>query len=155
MTETNIYGALLSAAGIAVKSSTAMASGVEVLNIEAKDLLTAAGKLKKEKSMALNFITALEVKSGYQAAYYFSNIVDASAVELKVTVSKSDPTIPSLSDLFASANWQEREAYDMIGLNFDGHPKLTRILNPDNWDGHPLRKDYLGPVDALNQPINY
>ncbi len=155
MTETNVYGALLTAAGIAVKSTATMASGVEVLNIEAKDLTTAAGKLKKEKGMVLNFITALEVKSGYQAAYYFSNITNNAAVELKVTVAKSDPTIPSLCDLFASANWQEREAYDMIGLNFDGHPNLTRILNPDNWDGHPLRKDYLGPVDALNQPINY
>jgi len=154
MTEANVYSGFLSAAGIAVKASAVMATGVEVLSIEAKDLLTAAGKLKKDKAMALNFITALEVKSGYQAAYYFSNITNGDAVELKVTVPKADPTIASLSDLFASANWQEREAYDMIGLNFEGHPNLTRILNPDNWDGHPLRKDYIGPIDALNQPVN-
>ncbi len=155
MTENNQFATLLSSAGIAAKATAAMASGVEVLSIEAKDLVAAASKLKKDKAMALNFITALEVKSGYQAAYYFSNIATGLALELKVTVAKSDPTIASLTDLFASANWQEREAYDMIGLNFEGHPNLTRILNPDNWDGHPLRKDYIGPIDALNQPVNY
>ncbi len=150
---TTEFATLLSAIG--AKPLSEMASGVEILSIEAKDLVAAATKLKKDKSMSLNFITALEVKSGYQAAYYFSNYLTAEAVELKVTVAKSDPTIPSLSAVFASANWQEREAYDMIGINFDGHPDLTRILNPDNWDGHPLRKDYIGPIDELNQPINY
>ncbi len=150
---TTEFATLLTAIG--AKPVTAMASGVEVLAIEAKDLVAAATKLKKDKSMSLNFITALEVKSGYQAAYYFSNFESSQAVELKVTVPKTDPTLPSLSSLFASANWQEREAYDMIGLIFDGHPDLTRILNPDNWDGYPLRKDYIGPIDELNQPINY
>jgi NADH-quinone oxidoreductase subunit C len=53
-----------------------------------------------------------------------------------------DPTVPSLTDVFAGANFYEREAYDLIGIAFPGHPDLTRILLPDEWDGHPLRKDY-------------
>ncbi len=149
----NQYESLL--ATIGVKAQSPMASGVEVLQIEAKDLVAAATKLKKDKGMALNFITAYETKSAYQVAYYFSNHVSSEAVELKVAASKSDPTVPSLTEHFASANWQEREAYDMLGINFDGHPGLTRILNPDNWDGFPLRKDYIGPIDELNQPVNF
>jgi NADH-quinone oxidoreductase subunit C len=50
--------------------------------------------------------------------------------------------IPSVSSLWATANWLEREAFDMFGIEFDGHPDLKRILLPDGWKGHPLRKDY-------------
>jgi NADH-quinone oxidoreductase subunit C len=56
-------------------------------------------------------------------------------------VPADDPTVPSLVDLYAGTNFAEREAYDMFGIEFDGHPDLTRLLMPDDWVGHPLRKD--------------
>lgn len=66
------------------------------------------------------------------------------------------PTVPSVTGIWPAANFFEREAYDMFGINFEGHPNLTRILMPDEWEGHPLRKDYgVGkvPVEFVPQPF--
>jgi NADH-quinone oxidoreductase subunit C len=57
-------------------------------------------------------------------------------------VPADDPTVPSLTPVYPGANFPERETYDLLGITFDGHPELTRILMPDDWDGHPLRKDF-------------
>jgi NADH-quinone oxidoreductase subunit C len=61
---------------------------------------------------------------------------------VEVTCPDSDPHIPSLTALYPGNDWHERETYDMFGIIFDGHPALTRILMPDDWVGHPQRKDY-------------
>ena len=66
------------------------------------------------------------------------------------------PTVSSITDIWPTANFMEREAYDMFGIVFDGHPNLTRILMPDEWEGYPLRKDYgVGkvPVEFIPQPF--
>lgn len=63
-------------------------------------------------------------------------------VRLEVTCPDSDPHVPSITVTYPMADWHEREAWDMFGVQFDGHPALTRILMPDDWVGHPQRKDY-------------
>lgn len=63
-------------------------------------------------------------------------------VQVKAFVAEGDPRLPSVADLFAGANWTEREVWDLYGIEFMGHPDLKRILMPDDYDGHPLRKDY-------------
>ena len=65
-----------------------------------------------------------------------------SRLRLRVQVPADDPVVPSLFDVHPGTEAMEREAYDMFGIRFDGHPDLTRILMPEDWDGHPLRKDY-------------
>jgi NADH:ubiquinone oxidoreductase subunit C len=130
------------------------ANGVEMLLISASDWLSACKELKRScKLEHLNFMTALELKDSYQVIIQLENFLENKQLVLKSNLSKSSPVIASLTELYATANWQEREAYDMLGIVFEGHPNLTRILNPDKWEGYPLRKDYIGPIDQLNQPV--
>ena len=63
-------------------------------------------------------------------------------VRIRVQVPESDPTVDSLTDVYPGTDAMEREAYDMVGILFAGHPDMTRILMPEEWEGHPLRKDY-------------
>lgn len=82
------------------------------------------------------------------AIYSLLSITRNQRIRLEVCVSDKDPHIPSLVEVWAGTNWHERETYDMFGIIFDNHPGLTRIMMPDDWPGHPQRKDYpLGGID--------
>ena len=70
------------------------------------------------------------------------SIQQRSRLRVRVQVPESDPSLPSVFDLWPGSEAFEREVFDMFGITFDGHPDLTRILMPEDWDGHPLRKDY-------------
>ena len=73
------------------------------------------------------------------------NLIDMTArsrTRVRCQVPADDPRLPTITDLFAGADAPEREVYDLFGIVFDGHPDLTRILMPEDWEGHPLRKDY-------------
>ena len=71
---------------------------------------------------------------------------------VKVYVDRANPTIPSVMDLWSAADWHEREAYDLMGIIFDGHTDLRRILLPEDWEGYPLRKDYQFPREYHGIP---
>jgi NADH-quinone oxidoreductase subunit C len=79
------------------------------------------------------------------------SIRDSLRLRILVGVPGGEPTLPSITGVFPGANFYEREAYDLFGLVFEGHPDLTRILLPDDWQGHPLRKDH--PVGAV--PVQF
>ena len=70
------------------------------------------------------------------------SLADHRRIRVRVQVPDSDPALPTLFDLWPGSEALERETYDMFGIRFDGHPDLTRILMPEDWEGHPLRKDY-------------
>lgn len=77
----------------------------------------------------------------FEVVYHLLSHTNHHRVCLKVGVPELDPSLPSLTGVWATANWQERETYDMFGLIFTGHPGLYRILMPDDWEGYPQRKD--------------
>lgn len=69
-------------------------------------------------------------------------VIPPGRLRVKVRVPATDARMPTVSDIWPSANWAEREVFDMFGITFDNHPDLRRVLMPEDWEGHPLRKDY-------------
>lgn len=78
----------------------------------------------------------------FEVVYFLHSLERNERVRLKCRVSGDNPEIDSVTSVWGSANWYEREVFDLFGVRFRNHPNLTRIMLPEGWDGHPLRKDY-------------
>jgi NADH-quinone oxidoreductase subunit C len=85
------------------------------------------------------------------AVYPFQSVTHNRRIRVEVTCPDGDPRIPSITSVYPANDWHERETYDFFGIVFDGHPALTRIEMPDDWPGHPQRKDY--PLGGI--PVEY
>jgi NADH-quinone oxidoreductase subunit C len=85
------------------------------------------------------------------AVYHLTSLTYRRRIRLEAAVPVENPHLPSVTGIYPTADWQERETYDMFGIIFDGHPALTRILMPDDWEGYPQRKDY--PLGGV--PVEY
>lgn len=89
-------------------------------------------------------------RDAIELVYCLSNLDERVKVFLKLDVPRDGAVAPSLVSLFAAADWQERETFDLLGVTFEGHPNLTKILTPDFIQGHPLRKDYVHVPDRFD-----
>ena len=107
-------------------------------------------KLKFEMCLGVSGVNYPDDKDReLHAVYPLLSMTNNQRIRLEVSVPDSHPHIPSLVEVWAGNNWNERETFDMFGIIFDGHPGLTRILMPDDWQGHPQRKDYaLGGISV-------
>jgi NADH-quinone oxidoreductase subunit C len=128
------------------------------LHVARQHLVTVAKLLRDDP--ALRFELCLGVNGVHypadngrelHAAYPLLSITHNRRIRLEVAAPDSDPHIPSLFSLYPTNDWHERETYDFFGIIFDGHPSLTRIEMPDDWEGHPQRKDY--PLGGI--PVEY
>jgi len=103
----------------------------------------------------LSYMTCLDNKAlgadvRFESVYMLFSIPKSHRVRIRAAIPEDDPTISSVCGVWPGANFMEREAYDMFGVVFQGHPDLRRILMPDDWEGHPLRKDFpLGGVKSF------
>jgi NADH-quinone oxidoreductase subunit C len=126
--------------------------------VKKERLLEVAAKLRDDPGLAFELCTGVsgvhyleDVGRELHAVYHLASIRFNRRVRLEVSTSDSDRHIPSLVSVYPACNWHERETWDFFGLIFDGHPALTRIQMPDDWKGHPQRKDY--PLGGI--PVEY
>jgi NADH-quinone oxidoreductase subunit C len=91
----------------------------------------------------------------FHAIYEFKNIPQKLRIELRVPLNGDEPVLPTLTGVFPNANWHERELWDMFGIKIEGHPDLRRILMPEDWVGHPLRKDYPLGYEEVQFTFNF
>jgi NADH-quinone oxidoreductase subunit C len=98
--------------------------------------------LRFELCSSVSGVDYLGTPDRLHSVYHLTSLTYRRRIRLEVAVSVEDPHVPSVVSVYPTADWHEREAYDMFGIVYDGHPGLTRILMPDDWDGFPQRKDY-------------
>ncbi|WP_018179988.1 NADH-quinone oxidoreductase subunit C [Jongsikchunia kroppenstedtii] len=128
------------------------------LHIARESLIEVARTLRDDQQLRFELSLGVsgvhypdEAERELHALYPLRSISTRRLVSLEVAVPDSDPHIPSLTDVYPTCDWHERETYDFFGIVFDGHPNLTRIEMPDDWEGHPQRKDY--PLGGI--PVEY
>ena len=112
-------------------------------------------RLRDRSDLSFGFLASLTAtdhpgtEPRFWVVYELRSVEHAHRMRVKVPLPGDDPRVASVTPLFPTADWHERETFDLFGVVFDGHPDLTRILLPDDWEGYPLRKDEeLGGVDT-------
>jgi len=123
--------------------------------VKPEALARVAAFIKNDSELAFNYlvsISSLDEQGTLNAVYHLQSVDlqtgrTRHGVILKVCVPVENPVIPSVAHIWPTADWQERECYDLMGIRFSGHPDLKRILTEEGWVGHPLRKDYVFPTE--------
>ena len=127
-----------------------VSAGDAWVTVAADDNRAALAALKDDGFRMLTFLTCVdhladtsrEWPARYEIIYQLRNLETREQLRVRAFVDGDPPHIDTVSDMFPPANWDERETYDLFGVVFNDHPELTRILMPDDWVGHPLRRDY-------------
>ena len=144
----------------------------EVTVIVPRDaLVDALIRLREQSDLSFGFLSSVTAtdhpgrEPRFWVVYELRSVEHAHRLRVKVGLPEDDPHVPSVVTLFPTADWHERETWDLFGIVFDGHPDLDRILLPNDWEGHPLRKDeelggvgtrykgaFIPPVDERTMP---
>ncbi len=101
----------------------------------------------------LELLGGVDYKDRIEVVYVLYSMKHHHRYTLKAKLPRDNPRVPTVESLWGVANWHERETYDMLGVVFEGHSNLCRILCPDDWVGHPLRKDYKFPTSYRDMPV--
>ncbi len=132
--------------------------GEITFHVRREDLAFVAQMLRDDEKLRFEFCSSIsgvhypdDTGRELHAVYHLLSMTHNRRIRLEVTAPDSDPHVPSLVSIYPTSDWHERETWDMYGIVFDGHPALTRILMPDDWPGHPQRKDY--PLGGI--PVEY
>lgn len=125
------------------------ALGETTIVVSREEIVTVCTFLKTAPGFEFNFLADVcgfdrgpEEDPRFEVNYHLFSTTRHHRVRLKVILSEDDPHVPTVSGVWRTADWHERETFDLFGVIFDGHPDLRRILLPDDWQGHALRKDF-------------
>ena len=145
------YFDLLSAKlGKAVSQAQSNNDNETLIVLSDKKLIKKAALEIKKKFDILFMLVVVDYKPRFELNYVFSSYSSKDILTLRVNIDEKDYSIDSISKIFDSANWEEREAYDLFGIKFNGHPDLRRVLLPEDWPGHPMRKDFIVTDEVRN-----
>lgn len=126
---------------ISVMTSEEAFGGI-ILSVTKDDILKTIQLLKAEKYDMFISVGAVDCGENFELVYNLYSTSLSKKIIVKTSVSRQRPELQSVSSLYSTANWHERECFDLMGVSFLNHPDLKRILMPADWIGHPLRKDY-------------
>lgn len=121
-----------------------------IIMLSDKKLIKKTALEIKKRFDILFMLVVVDYKPRFELNYVFSSYSSRDILTLRVNIDEKDYSVDSISKIFDSANWEEREAYDLFGINFSDHPDLRRILLPEDWPGHPMRKDFVVDDEARN-----
>lgn len=113
---------------------------------ETADFLRADPELQFAFLSDITGVDRFPIEPRFEVNYHLLSITRKERLRLKVRAGTASPVVPTVTTVWPTANWHEREVFDLFGVRFEGHPDLRRILMPESWEGHPLRKDY--PVEG-------
>lgn len=131
--------------------------GELTLYVTREHLLGLCRTLRDEQALRFELLSNLSGVDYLGSTKRFHSVINLTSmtwrrkIRLEVAVTEADPHVPSVTPVYPTADWQERETWDLMGIVYDGHPGLTRIMMPDDWPGHPQRKDY--PLGGV--PVQY
>lgn len=109
-----------------------------------------AGHLRNDSALNFDYlriVSGVDRVDWVESVYHLLSYEFGHEAVIKVRLDAKEPKLATVSDVWPAANWHEREAYDLLGIRYEGHPDMHRILLPEDWDGHPLRKDYQDPEE--------
>jgi NADH/F420H2 dehydrogenase subunit C len=119
------------------------------LTVEPAALLALATALRDDPELGFNYlscVSGVDMKDHIQVVYHCHSLAQVLTAQLRVKLDHEQPRVASVVPVWPGANWLERETYDLLGVQFEGHPDPRRILMDDDFVGYPLRKDFLPPV---------
>lgn len=152
MSVAGIFCSMLLNKGYKVTPHKNLPDNTEVIQIQPSDLLEIVEYLKNQKETLFNLlysVSGADYTDRMEVIYHLQSVKFVKKLVLKAYLNRNNPEISSLANIFTTANWHERETYDLLGIKFLNHPDLRRILLPDEWKGHPLRKDYVMDDEKL------
>ena len=128
------------------------------IRVPGERITDVAAYLKDDPELSFDSLMCLsgvDRQGSFEVVYHIHSMTHNHRTVLKVSLTGEKPQVPTVSHIWRTAEWHEREAYDLVGIRFLNHPDLRRILLPDDWEGHPLRKDYQAPEEYQGLKVAY